>query len=41
MEKIYFGGESQKALYEELDNWPTYYPVNMTGQEIAQEMLAH
>ena len=38
---IYFGGESQKALYEELDNWPTYYPVNMTGQEIAQEMLAH
>ena len=38
---IYFGGESQKALYEELDNWPTYYPVNMAGQEIAQEILAH
>lgn len=38
---IYSGGESQNALYKELDNWPTYYPVKMTGHEIAQEMLAH
>lgn len=38
---IYFGGESQKALYNELDNWPTYYPTRMASHEIAQEMLAH
>jgi zinc transport system substrate-binding protein len=24
-----------------MDNWPTYYPDNLSGQEIAQEMLAH
>lgn len=38
---IYFGGESQKALLNELDNWPTYYPSKMSSHEIAQEMLAH
>lgn len=38
---IYFGNESQEALLEEMDNWPTYYPTDLTGLEIAQEMLAH
>lgn len=38
---IFFGGESQEKLLEEMDNWPTYYPDGMTGLEIAQEMLAH
>lgn len=38
---IYFGGSSQKALLEELENWPTYYPAHMTGLEIGQEMLSH
>lgn len=38
---IYFGGESQERLLEELENWPTYYPVGLTGLEIGQEMLAH
>ena len=38
---IFFGGASQEALFEEMDNWPTYYPDNLSGQEIAQEMLAH
>ncbi|WP_318151037.1 zinc ABC transporter substrate-binding protein AdcA [Streptococcus parasuis] len=38
---IYFGGESQDKLLEELENWPTYYPVGLTGLEIGQEMLAH
>lgn len=38
---IYFGGESQEKLLEEMDNWPTYYPDKMDGMEIAQEMLAH
>ncbi|HFH9839446.1 TPA: ZinT/AdcA family metal-binding protein [Streptococcus suis] len=38
---IFFGGESQEKLLEELENWPTYYPVGLTGLEIGQEMLAH
>ncbi len=38
---IYFGGESQEKLLKELENWPTYYPVGLTGLEIGQEMLAH
>jgi len=35
------GNESQEKLFEEMDNWPTYYPSSMTGIEIAQEMVAH
>lgn len=38
---IFFGGESQEKLLEEMDNWPTYYPDDLTGLEIGQEMLAH
>lgn len=38
---IYFGGESQEKLLEELENWPTYYPTGLSGFDIAQEMLAH
>ncbi|RCW17068.1 zinc-binding protein AdcA [Streptococcus gallolyticus] len=38
---IFWGGDSQDALLEEMDNWPTYYPTNLTGQEIAQEIVAH
>ncbi|GGE24787.1 zinc ABC transporter substrate-binding protein AdcA [Streptococcus himalayensis] len=38
---IFFGGESQEKLFDELENWPTYYPEDLSGQEIAQEMLAH
>ncbi|RPA61019.1 zinc ABC transporter substrate-binding protein AdcA [Aerococcus agrisoli] len=38
---IYWGGESQESLLEEVDHWPTYYPSNMSGIEIAQEMMSH
>ena len=38
---IFFGGESQEKLLEEMENWPTYYPSDIDGMEIAQEMLAH
>lgn len=37
---IYFG-EDRAQLLEELDNWPTYYPKSLTGEEIAEEMEAH
>ena len=38
---LYFGNESHEKLYNQLDNWPTYYHDNLSGKEIAQEMLAH
>lgn len=38
---IYFGSDSQEKLLDELENWPTYYPADLTAFEIAQEMLAH
>lgn len=38
---IFFGGESQAQLLKELENWPTYYPSNLSSFEIAQEMMAH
>lgn len=38
---IFFGGESQEKLFEEMENWPTYYPDDLTAFEIAQEMMAH
>ena len=38
---IYYGNDSQQNLTAELDNWPTYYPSNLTPNQIAQEMIAH
>ena len=38
---IFFGGDSQESLFNEMDNWPTYYPSDLSKQEIAQEMIAH
>ncbi|MFV0556768.1 MAG: metal ABC transporter solute-binding protein, Zn/Mn family [Lactovum sp.] len=40
---IYFSDEdeSQEALLEELENWPTYYTSDLTGSEVATEMLSH
>lgn len=38
---IYYGNESQEKLLTQLDSWPTYYPENLSGFEIAQDMLAH
>ncbi|GFH41998.1 zinc ABC transporter substrate-binding protein AdcA [Lactococcus hodotermopsidis] len=38
---IYYGNESQEALLDELENWPTYYPSDLSPEEVAQEMVAH
>jgi zinc transport system substrate-binding protein len=38
---IFFGGESQEKLLDEMDNWPTYYPSSDSKLEVAQEMMAH
>lgn len=38
---IYLGDENHSALFEEMDNWPTFYPAGMDGEEIVEEMLHH
>lgn len=38
---IYFGDDKHDTLLNELDNWPTYYFSNLSGEEIAEEMNAH
>ncbi|MBP1040866.1 zinc ABC transporter substrate-binding protein AdcA [Vagococcus sp. BWB3-3] len=38
---LYFGNQSQEELLQELTNWPTYYPSELSGFEVAQEMMAH
>ncbi|MGC6767246.1 metal-binding protein ZinT [Enterococcus sp. LJL128] len=38
---LYFGDQSHEELLKELDNWPTYYPQKLSGEDIAHEMLYH
>ncbi|WP_411843848.1 metal ABC transporter solute-binding protein, Zn/Mn family [Salinicoccus sp. HZC-1] len=37
---IYMGNDTEKLL-REMDHWPTYYPDEMSGDEIKEEMLHH
>ncbi|ETX27982.1 ZinT family metal-binding protein [Roseivivax isoporae] len=36
-----YWGDDRAALFEEVTNWPTYYPAQLDAQEIVDEMLAH
>jgi zinc transport system substrate-binding protein len=36
-----YWGDKREALLNEVTNWPTYYPSEMTGEEIADEMMDH
>ncbi len=38
---MFWGGDSQEKLLEEMENWPTYYPTSLNGHEVAQEIVAH
>jgi len=38
---IFMGNTSQEALLEEMDNWPTYYPYQLTTAQVVDEMLHH
>ena len=38
---IYFGNDGFDALSQEMDNWPTYYPMDMSGNDIKEDMLEH
>ncbi|UTH10281.1 metal-binding protein ZinT [Macrococcoides canis] len=34
-------GDDRKKLLNELENWPTYYPDDLSAKEVKEEMLAH
>jgi zinc transport system substrate-binding protein len=36
-----YWGNDRAAVLKELTNWPTYYPANLDGNQILEEMLAH
>lgn len=36
-----YTGDDREALLEEMEHWPTYYPSSLSGDEIAEEMMAH
>lgn len=38
---IFWGSESQEKLFEEMENWPTYFPAKMSGREVAQDLMSH
>lgn len=38
---IFSGNHSQEALLQEMDNWPTYYPYQLTTAQVVDEMLHH
>lgn len=36
-----YWGDDRTALLDELTNWPTYYPSELSADEVVEEMLAH
>lgn len=36
-----YWGNDRASLLNEVTNWPTYYPANLNGKQIVEEMLAH
>ncbi|MBP1971082.1 zinc transport system substrate-binding protein [Virgibacillus natechei] len=36
-----YWGDDRESLLDEVTNWPTYYPSEMDGHDIALEMMAH
>ncbi|WP_373877051.1 metal-binding protein ZinT [Lysinibacillus piscis] len=36
-----YWGDNRETLLQEVEHWPTYYPIQMTGHDIVHEMIAH
>ncbi|SFM12580.1 zinc transport system substrate-binding protein [Gracilibacillus orientalis] len=36
-----YWGDDRETLLDEVTNWPTYYPSEMSGHDIAHEMMEH
>ncbi|WP_158783406.1 metal-binding protein ZinT [Pantoea sp. BAV 3049] len=38
---LFMGNSSQEDLLKEMDNWPTWYPYQLTKAQVVDEMLHH
>ncbi|MEM6161326.1 metal-binding protein ZinT [Erwinia sp. P6884] len=38
---IFMGNRSQEQLFSELDNWPTYFPYQLTSAQVVDDLLHH
>lgn len=38
---IFTGNVSQEALYKELENWPTFFPYQLSKEQIVDDLLHH
>jgi len=38
---LFMGNTSQEALLKEMDNWPTFYPWQLSNAQVVDEMLHH
>lgn len=38
---LFSGNVSQQQLFNEMDNWPTFYPWHLNQQQIVSEMISH
>ncbi|KAA9300632.1 MULTISPECIES: ZinT/AdcA family metal-binding protein [Aerococcus] len=38
---IFVGNDSHQALFEQMANWPTFYPKAWTGEQIREDQLHH
>jgi zinc transport system substrate-binding protein len=38
---LYMGEDGFDKLYENMTNWPTYYPSDMSALEVGEEMIGH
>lgn len=38
---IFMGNTSQEQLFTELENWPTYFPYQLTSDQVVDDLLHH
>lgn len=38
---IFFANSSQEKLLEEMENWPTYYPIKMSANDVKNDLIHH
>ncbi|MGE9552989.1 metal-binding protein ZinT [Erwinia amylovora] len=38
---LFMGNTSQEEILKEMDNWPTYFPYQLTSEQIVDDLLHH
>ena len=38
---IFMGNTSQEQILKEMDNWPTYFPYQLTSEQVVDDLLHH